>query len=82
MAGLHGFGIQSTFPTCAAHDLVYHFRLIYKSMSIPIVTRSNCQTRYTNFRHEELAVHGIDIHTAQYMFATPCELHAVPRGDV
>ena len=55
---------------------------------IPITAKSNYQTRYTmeidhqfNSVMTELAVlpvHGISIHTAQYMFATLCELHAVP----
>ena len=26
---LLGFGTQSTFPTCAVHDLAYYFRYIY-----------------------------------------------------
>ena len=29
IAGLHGFGIPCTFPTCAVHDLVYYLRHIY-----------------------------------------------------
>ena len=31
---LHVIGIQSVFPTCAVHDVVYYFRRIYLAITV------------------------------------------------
>ena len=31
--GMLGFGIQSTFPTCAVHDLVYYYHVSTRLMT-------------------------------------------------
>ena len=83
--------VCDTFRRLARYGWIVISQMItgwWCALSIPITVGTNYQTRYIKLGERpvsiiwvicKLAVHGIDIHTAQYLFATLCKLHTVPK---